>query len=217
MAHVIFVHGMKAKAGSWLTIPEDVEKAGHTVSNKTLPGHSYEFGHLLYGMRRYVRSVVAQFPSTGKVVLIGHSMGGFVISQVAADYADRVEKLIYVTAMLPEDNEPMLKIMSDAGSTLDDVAKEFDDVGIPLNGPLMGSQPLRVMAEPFDSSPDFEALPRHYIRCKDDTVIPLSYQNKMIDRAKGTAVTASDPIESGHIPQATKPDKLLDQILQELP
>lgn len=216
MADVIFVHGMKAKSGSWLSIPAEAEAAGHSVSNKTLPGHDGGWAYFRTRMGHYVQSVVQQFPSAGKVVLIGHSMGGFVISQVAASYADRVEKLIYVTAMLPEEDQSIWDLMTSAGSTLEDVGKEFEDAGIDLNGPLMGTQPIRPFAAEFDSSAGFEAVPKHFIRCKDDRVLPLAFQNTMISSAKGAAVTTSD-IETGHIPQATEPAKLLDDILQELP
>lgn len=41
----------------------------------------------------------------GKVVLVGHSMGGIVISQTAEVLADKVEKLIYLDAFLLKDGE----------------------------------------------------------------------------------------------------------------
>lgn len=216
MAHVIFVHGMRAKAGSWMDVPKGVEAAGHTISNETLPGHNGGRELLLTTMRSYIRSVVGQFPNTGKVILVGHSMGGAVISEVAADHADRVEKLIYVAAMLPKHGDSIAGLMLEAGSTIEDVEKEFEDAGVSLSGPLMGKQPPAPLFATFDTSAGFEALPRHFIRCQDDKVLPLAFQNDMIDRAKGTTVTTSD-INSGHIPQASKPDKLLDQILQEIP
>ena len=110
MAHIILVHGMNATAESWNTVPTALESIADSVTAVQLPGHdkslniwslllsgSYSAG---FGMEGYVDEIVKAFPKTNDrdICLIGHSMGGAVISHVAAKYPERIVNLIYVAA-----------------------------------------------------------------------------------------------------------------------
>ena len=142
-------------------------------------------------------------------------MGGFIVSQVAARHADRIDRLIYVAAMLPVDGNTIGGLSFEAGSSLDDVQQEFEDAGVDRDGPEIGSQPLLPLASGFDGGSEFDDLPKHYIRCEDDKILPLPFQNTMIGRVEGATVTTHD-IETGHLPQITKPAELLSAILDEI-
>ena len=43
-------------------------------------------------------------------VLVGHSMGGVVITQAAAEVPEQVAKLVYVAAFRPDDGESLLDL-----------------------------------------------------------------------------------------------------------
>ena len=49
------------------------------------------------------------------VILVGHSYGGMVISGVAHRIPDRIRKLVYLDAMVPEDGESVMAIMDPKG------------------------------------------------------------------------------------------------------
>jgi pimeloyl-ACP methyl ester carboxylesterase len=65
----------------------------------------------------YIASFRAQRTS-GPVVLVGHSYGGFVIIN-AAGSAGEVKALVYVDAFVPDQGETVFQILGGSGSALD--------------------------------------------------------------------------------------------------
>src|SRR6185312_11046170 len=63
----------------------------------------------------YVSSFVAQRTS-GPVVLVGHSYGGFVITNAAG--GGDVKALVYVDAFAPDEGETVFQILGGSGSAL---------------------------------------------------------------------------------------------------
>ena len=62
-------------------------------------------------LNEYVKTVTAAVNAQpGKVTLIGHSMAGIVISQVAEQIPTKINKLIYVSAYLPKNGEDLLTL-----------------------------------------------------------------------------------------------------------
>jgi pimeloyl-ACP methyl ester carboxylesterase len=79
----------------------------------------------------YIALFLAQRTS-GPVVLVGHSYGGFVITNAAAGGGD-VRGLVYVDAFVPEEGETVFQILGGSGSALDvaDPTTDLDIVGYP--------------------------------------------------------------------------------------
>jgi pimeloyl-ACP methyl ester carboxylesterase len=79
----------------------------------------------------YISSFLAQRTS-GPVVLVGHSYGGFVITN-AATGVDAVKALVYVDAFIPDEGENVFQILGGSGSAFDipDPTAVFDLVGYP--------------------------------------------------------------------------------------
>lgn len=224
MANIILVHGMNANAKSWFDVKGFLEDKGHSVSAPTLSGHSGDFGIDLLSpvtMDKYVVDVAAEFPmdDSEKVILIGHSMGGQVITQVAATFPNRVEKLIYVAAMLPNKGQSAVRIIRDAGidpkkfsESLESNKANYPDAFVsqpfaPLLSPL--SLPSESDGTKLD---DFDAMRRFYILATDDHILPTGHQKKMVEDAE-SPVQQVEPIESDHIPQASKPTELHEMLM----
>ena len=96
MLTIVLVHGAFADASSWNGVIERLQKEGHTVVAPANP---------LRGIAEdsaYIASVVAQID--GPVLLVGHSYGGAVISNVAAK-ASNLVGLVFVAAFAPDDGE----------------------------------------------------------------------------------------------------------------
>ena len=68
----------------------------------------------------------------GPVVLVGHSYGGFVITNAVADGSD-VQALVYVDAFVPDEGETVFQILGGSGSALDvpDPTTVLDLAGYP--------------------------------------------------------------------------------------
>ena len=121
MSVYILVHGAWHGGWCWEKVVPLLERAGHTVLAPDLPGHgSDRTAPADVTLDAYVRSVGDLLSSSpNPVILVGHSMGGIVISEVAEKHPERVETLVYVAAFLLRDGESLLDIAAtDADSTL---------------------------------------------------------------------------------------------------
>ena len=99
---IVLVHGAWADGSSWNRVAPKLRAQGLTVL--TPP-------NLLRGVpvdAPYVASFVAQRTS-GPVVLVGHSYGGFVITNAAS--GGDVRALVYVDAFLPDEAETVFQIL----------------------------------------------------------------------------------------------------------
>ena len=189
MTHVILVHGAYANEKSWFDVPAALKSAGHTVDAIRLPGHEQGFEQVpklltdsSVTLDDYVVAVEKALPaSPEKCCLIGHSMGGMVISQAAAEFPDRVERLIYVTAMLPKDGETAQQILDRVGSGPDSrkIFSEFQKHVLKHGEKVLwaiSSQPAKPFDDEFDKTAGFAAVARHFIRSEDDEVLPVWLQ-----------------------------------------
>ena len=58
-----------------------------------------------------VNAMIDRLPKDGPVTVVGHSMGGLVISQMAELAPERINHLIYVAAFLPRDGQSLLDLI----------------------------------------------------------------------------------------------------------
>ena len=204
MAHVILVHGMAATDKSWFDIPERLADSGHTVDPILLPGDPWD------GLGDFTETVKDALPTSGSAVLIGHSLGGMSISQAASDAPSQVAKLIYVAALVPKHLERAGGIMLGLGTSLDSVEDEFERLGIDGSHPARRPPVIGALVGAFRDRGSFAAMPKHYVRCADDTMVRPEKQAEMI--AKWTGTTESE-LATGHIPQKEAPESLTAQLL----
>ena len=113
MSHYVLVHGAWEGAWSWEKVVPLLEEKGHEVVTVELPGSSSNRKPVdkvtQYAYVTAVAEVLANID--GKVVLVGHSLGGTIISQVAERFPERIERLVYVTAFLLKSGENALETM----------------------------------------------------------------------------------------------------------
>src|ERR1700709_1391191 len=122
---IVLVHGGWADGSSWKGVRAELHEQGFTV----LPPP-----HLLHGEAgdaAYVASFLTQ-RTTGPVVLVGHSYGGFVITN-AGTGGGGVKRLVYGDAFIPDEGEFVFQILGGSGSALDvpDPTTVLDIVGYP--------------------------------------------------------------------------------------
>lgn len=107
----VLVHG--AWGGGWSFKKTDalLRSLGHTVYRITLTGQG-ERAHLAspdIDLTTHITDVVNTilFENLTDVVLLGHSYGGMVITGVADSIPDRIGKMIYLDALLPENGQSL--------------------------------------------------------------------------------------------------------------
>lgn len=118
----ILVHN--AWHGSWCfeEVANLLKEAGQKVIVPNLPGRNStspdDFKNInLKTYVDFITSLVKQ--QTSPVTLVGHGTAGVIISQVAENIPDKIEHLIYITALIP-----------DNGQSLFDETKKFKDPGL---------------------------------------------------------------------------------------
>src|SRR4051794_30900584 len=118
---VVLVHGAFAESASWNGVIERLQEQSVSVVAVANPLRS------LAGDAAYVRDVIAALG--GPVVLVGHSYGGMVITEAAADN-DAVLGLVYVCAFAPTQGESALTLsMRFPGSTLGEALTAYPLAG----------------------------------------------------------------------------------------
>ena len=98
---VVLVHGAFADSSGWSGVVERLQQADVPVQALVNP---------LRGVAAdsaYVASAIRQIP--GKVLAVGHSYGGAVITN-AASAADNVVGLVYVAAFAPDEGETLMEV-----------------------------------------------------------------------------------------------------------
>ncbi|MFJ3498486.1 alpha/beta fold hydrolase [Streptomyces sp. NPDC086091] len=95
---IVLLHGAFEDASAYGEVTRRLQRTGYPVIAPAIP---------LRGLAqdtRHVSEVVAAID--GPVVLVGHSYGGMIISQVAAE-APNVRGLVYASAFIPEKGESL--------------------------------------------------------------------------------------------------------------
>ncbi len=169
-------------------------------------------------------AVVDELVASGeRVVLLGHSFGGVVISGAGAVDGDAgrpgVAHLVYLTALLLSD-EPENPTESSPGVAAIDFSGDtsfVDPAGAvgafyhrcaPADAAWAAAR-LRPMANDRLGQPSsafaWRTVPSTYITCTDDQMVPVSFQRRMAARA-GAAVE----LDSDHSPFLSAPGELAD-------
>jgi pimeloyl-ACP methyl ester carboxylesterase len=229
---IVLVHGAWADGSSWNAVASELQSQGFTVL--TPP-------NLLRGLdtdAAYVSSFLAQ-RTTGPVVLVGHSYGGFVITNAATGGGD-VRALVYVDAFAPDEGETTFQILGGSGSALDvpDPTTALDLAGYP-GGPegdveaflkpdtvhnsfaqdlkeadrwlIVASQrPITLSANTTPSATAaWKTLPSWTVVGTEDRIIPPATQRHMAQRAGATITDAA----GSHVSMVSNPQVTIDAIL----
>lgn len=227
---LVIIHGSWQASEGWETVANFLIEMGFPVFLLDLPGHGInaKTKFSVINLHTYVNFVCQQVQEIQKqlpVVLIGHSMAGMVISQVAQNMS--IQQLIYVAAFLPV-----------SGDSLIDLAKHSPNIGISKNmvtdrtrksitldktnldklfyngchPEVMEVALSRLQEEPLLpfygnvrlSEDKFGLIPKSYIECFQDFSISLELQRFMNSRwpcdIRG--------LDTGHSPHYSAPEQL---------
>lgn len=105
----VIVPGMWSGGWDWYAVDSILTASGHRVYRVTLTGLGERI-HLAspsVSLATHIADVVNTivWEQLTDIVLVGHSYGGMVITGVADELRDRIRRLVYVEAFLPESGE----------------------------------------------------------------------------------------------------------------
>jgi pimeloyl-ACP methyl ester carboxylesterase len=231
MSTFLLIHGAWHGAWCWYKVVPRLEKLGHTVLAPDLPAMGRDRTAVnrvsLASWREFVCDIVDSVPE--QVMLVGHSRGGIVISEVAEARPDRIRKLVYLTAFLlkdgqslfdvassdPESLVPPNMVMSDdkSSSTLRDDALrdafygECNDDDLALARLCLKPEPTVPLATPIRvTEPRYGSVPRAYIGCLRDRAMTPAMQRSL---QAGSPCSEVLDLDADHSPFFSRPDELV--------
>ena len=239
MAEFLLIHGAWYGAWCWEKTIRALNARGHRASAIDMPGAGADPTPVeSVSLDDYVKRIGEELGKIdGKVVLVGHSMGGILISAAAEAYPDRIERLIYVCAFLPRNGESLMAlernnpvpsvalalIMSESGRS----ATIQNDRIIPLffhDCTPEDQQWAKSMVTPQPAAPlfaevslteqRFGSIPRSYIACTDDRAINIAHQRDMIAASAGVEKILET--HTSHSPFLSRPDRLVDLLVKAI-
>ncbi len=227
---IVLVHGAWADSGSWNGVIWRLQLAGYTVDAPPNPlrGVTYDSAYL------------ADFLSTisGPIVLVGHSYGGFAITNAATGNPN-VKALVYDDAYIPAQGDTLLGLTTAKPGSCLGAANVFNQVPYPgspagdadlyvkasvfpgcfANGlpPAEGAVlaatqrplPFSALAEP-SGPPAWKTIPSWDIVGTADHVLPPAEQLAMAQNA-GASITE---INAPHLSMITDPGVVASVIIQ---
>jgi len=226
----VLVHG--AFVGSWIWEPlaERLGELGHEAENRDLPGAGNDPSPVeKVTLDAYTGRICDLLDERDDpAVLVANSMGGIVISQAAARRPNRVKRLVYVAAFLPGDGQSLVDLTRLPEAAGDLVQSTVVVMGDPPVGALppstcrasnhdcspevtdwavhrTGSQPMAPLTQPVSLNAAFERIPRTYVICTEDRIVPPPLQRRM---AKDGQVSDVVELDAGHHPQLSRIDEL---------
>lgn len=236
MKNYVLVHGGWEGSFFWENIKDALIEKGHKAKLVDLPGsYGNEQAIDKVTLENYVIEtikVINEFDE--KVILVGHSLAGIIISDVAEKISKKIEKLIYVTAPLLKDGESLIELMqSDKqgqmlprvvfsedmsyGSVDEDTWREvaFHDVKEEIILDILPKMADKQASEPFMtkaklSEENFGSVPKVYVRTINDRAMSVGIQDQMI---KNWKVDEVHNLVSGHFPTFSVPNELLKALL----
>ena len=116
LSTIVLVHGGTSGGWAWKPIASKLRGEGHEVYTPTLTGVG-ERVHLLtreIGLDTQIIDIVNVliFEDLHDVILVGHSLAGTIITGVADQVPERISKLIYLDAFLPENGEDLMDLLA---------------------------------------------------------------------------------------------------------
>jgi len=226
---IVLVHGAFADASGFGAVTSRLQRRGFTVIAPANPLRGPA------GDAAYVASVMRAI--SGPIVLVAHSYGGAVMSNVAPD-AGEIVGLVYVNAFAPAPGETCFGLAAmfpgsmlgeetarpvarrDGSTDLYVAADSFHDIfcqDLPAPQAALMCATQRpaaeeALTEPSGDQPLWKHVPSWFLIGEDDRIIPPALQRYMAERARAQRTVAIEG--ASHAIAVSRPDATVHPILE---
>jgi pimeloyl-ACP methyl ester carboxylesterase len=241
-ANFVLCHGAFADSFAWTRVKPVLEDGGAVVTTFDLPGHS-DADSARAGavtMADYVAAATAAVEATPQpVILVGHSMGGVVITQTAEAIPDKIAALVYLSAYLPENGRSLLTYSQDPESKLGPGLVIDQEHGVGTISPetmqaaffndtseadaaaglaRLRPEPLQPFGTPVTTSAErFGRVPRFYITTTHDQAVGPAMQKSMYEAQPVKKLYSLPTDHSSYFSATNALNGILLEIRDELP
>ena len=226
MANFVLVHGSFQGAWIWQPTADILRAAGHDVYVPTLDGCAELKVHLRAGIT--VTSVAEElaealfYENLKDIVLVGTSSGGLVVEKTAVLARDRILRLVFLGALVPQPGERVVDIVQRSPDAPPYEMTEFtrgpsrEQLETGLFGELKGElkawalaratpHPIGLSDQQLGELDDFwaQTWKTMVIYCSQSANPPESHQRRTADRLDADWVV----LKAGHYPMLAHPEK----------
>ncbi len=229
----VLVHGAWADESAWGFVRNQLAVHANVVV-VNLPAHGADNTHGAgIGLSDYVKAVTAAVNrQQGKVILVGHSMAGAIISQVAENIPGKIEKLVYVAAYIAKNGQSVTALSKKDTTSSVAAALEFNsdyslatiktavvhdsvcaDCPVYMKDLLVKyhrAEPVKGLNDKTVLTDRFSAVPKYYIATTKDRVVPYSLQLQML-KENGSFRKVFE-LPTSHLPFVTMPQEFLNTL-----
>lgn len=232
MSTFVLIHGAFHGGWCWDRLVPLLEQRGHRVVAPDLPGHGNDKTPLhQVTLQAYADKVCEVVKAQSEpVILVGHSMGGMVITRAAEQCSSQIEKLVYLTAILLPQGEPALEdpesliksnlILSEDQSfftVIDEVIQPLfygdcskaDAAWAKSKLTPQSSNPMGQSQSTVITQDRYGSLPRVYIECLKDQAVTPEAQRQMYTKMPCEQVISMD---TDHSPFLSDPEGLAEHL-----
>ena len=226
----VLVHGAWQAPYAWQFVKSQLEQKGQKVVVVELPGHGADkTPPATLTIDAYRDKVITAISSiSGNIILVGHSMGGVVVTATAEKIPTRINKLVYIGAFLPANGQSLLALaQTDSTSLLGPALVQSADqltLGIRPESivPVFiqdGSDVVKKLvvdnyrpepAIPFTNpvtvtAANFGKVDKYYVYTAQDHAVGLNLQKRMVTAA---GIKKTYTLNSSHCPFLSIPDQV---------
>lgn len=231
----VMVHSAWLGGWAWGHVASLLEKQGHSVVALDLPGHGKDkTPPPQVTLESYVKAVTDVLDTQrDPVILVGHSLGGIVISQAAENRPEKVKSLVYLCAfLLPTGGSFMKATEGVKGSmVLDNLVMAKDKTSVTIKEevmheafahdvpddafaqarPMIVPEPTAPLGTPISITVEkWGRIPRYYVECLADKAIPPAVQKAMYTAIPVQKVFS---MNTSHAPNFSAPQELAEHLM----
>lgn len=112
MATFLLIHGAWHGSWCWEKIIPNLQSEGHIILSPDLPGRGCcKIPHSKIQLSTYVdflKDLVKEVSEP--MIIVGHSFGGIIASQLAEEIPEKISHLVYVCGFLPQNGQSLMEI-----------------------------------------------------------------------------------------------------------
>ena len=228
MATILVCHGAWSAGWAWKKMRPLLRAAGHDVYTPTYTGLG-ERAHLssrTISLDTHIADVlgVLDCEDLRDVVLLGHSYGGMVATGVADRAAERIAKLVYLDAFVPENGQCLVDLLPAQAAQREGSQAPADGWLLPPNPsppdtspedlawitPRRRWQPAGCFTQPLVLKGSSAHLPRTYIYCTRTD--PNDTFGRFAKRFRSNPAWQFFELDASHSPNVTAPAALAQLI-----
>jgi len=232
MATYVLVHGAWHGGWCWQRVAPLLRAAGHEVFAPTLTGlgERSHLANLAIDLNTHIHDIVnvLEYENLQKVILVGHSYGGMVITGVSNEVPDRLAHLVYLDAFVPQDGQALLDLTAAqfregiqqqaqaAGGFMPAFPVEqygvFDEADVRWVKSKLVPHPFKTVSTPVHLMNDaVSTLPRTYIYCNNPA---MGFFDGFAEKTRSDKKWQYRELATGHDAMVTMPRELADLLLE---